>query len=80
MLDAVERRVALRMLDLEARDDERPLSVGVQDEGDRPLRRDEGEARVVEDVVRVEEDDARQPLAVDALEQCAGSALGARRE
>ena len=70
VLDAVERRVALRVLDLEARDDERALSVRVEDEGDRPLRRHEGEARVVEDVVRVEENDARQPLFGKSLEQC----------
>ena len=60
VLDAVERRARLRVLHFEARDDERACPVPGEDEGDRPLRRHEGEARVVEDVRRVEEHDTRQ--------------------
>ena len=60
VLHAVEGRLRLRVLDLEARDDQRPCPIGSEDERDRPLGRDEREACVVEDVVRVEEHDTRQ--------------------
>ena len=57
VLDAVEHRLRLGVLDLEAGDDERSLSLAAQDERDRPLGRSEREARVVEDVVGIEEND-----------------------
>ena len=63
VLDPVERRLRLCVLDLEPGNDERARPVGAEDECDRPLRRHEGEAGVVEDVVRVEEDDAGEPAA-----------------
>ena len=69
VLDAVEDRLRLGVLDLEARHDERPLPVRAQDEGDRPLGGHEREARVVEDVVRVEEHDAAQAVVSDPLEE-----------
>ena len=55
MLDPVERGLGLRVLDLEPRDDECPLTVGAENERDRALRGREREAGVVEDVVGVEE-------------------------
>jgi hypothetical protein len=69
VLDSVERGLRLRMLELEPRDDERPRAVGAEDERDRPLRRYEREAGVVEDVVRVEEDDARESRCLGIAEQ-----------
>ena len=69
VLDAVEGRLRLRVLDLEARDDQRPRSIRSEDERDRPLGRHEREARVVEDVVRVEEHDARQTSFLRVPEQ-----------
>jgi hypothetical protein len=75
VLDAVERRFRLRVLDLQPRDDESPRPVGSEDERDRPLGGHEREADVVEDVVRVEEHDAREALALRLLEE--GVAAGA---
>ena len=69
VLDPVEHRLRLRVLDLEPGDDERALPVRAEDERDRPLGRRERESRVVEDVVGVEEDDPAQVLAPDPLEQ-----------
>ena len=73
MRDAVERRARLRVLERAA--DERPLAVRPEHERDRPLGRHEREARVVEDVVRVEEDDAGKAVRPCALEE--GVAAGA---
>ena len=64
VLHAVERRLGLGVLDLEPRNDEGARAVRGEDEGDRPLGRDEREARVVEDVVRIEEHDPRDALAL----------------
>src|SRR5207244_7815250 len=69
VLDSVERRFRLRVLELEARNDERALPLRVQDEGDRTLGGGEGEARVVEDVVGVEEDDARKTVVSSSREE-----------
>ena len=60
MLDAVEGRLRLRVLDFEARDDQCPRPIGSEDEPHRPLGRYEREASVVEDVVGIEEHDARE--------------------
>ena len=57
VLDPVDRRPGLGVLDLEPGNHERSRSVRAEDERDRPLGRDEREAGVVEDVVRVEEHD-----------------------
>ena len=59
MLDAVEHRLGLGMLHLEARDDEGASPVGSEDERDRALGWGEGEPRVVQDVIGIEEHDAR---------------------
>jgi hypothetical protein len=69
VLDPVEDRLRLRVLDLEPRDDEGARPVRAEQERDRPLGRREREAGVVEDVVRVEEDDAREPLPDDPLQK-----------
>ena len=69
MLHAVERRLGLGVLDLEPWNDEGARAVRGEDEGDRPLGRDEREARVVEDVVRIEEHDPRDALALGRSEQ-----------
>ncbi len=62
VLDTVEHRLGLGVLDLEPGNDERSLPLAAQDERDRPLGRREREARVVEDVVGIEEDDPRDLL------------------
>ena len=69
VVDSIERRARLGVLDLEPGNDERPGAVGREDERDRPFGRDEREAGVVEDVVRVEEDDAGEPRCLHVLEQ-----------
>ena len=57
------------MLDLEAGDNEGACAVGREDEGDRALGWGECESRVVEDVVRIEEDDTGELLGAKAFEQ-----------
>ena len=69
VVDAVERRARLRVLELEAWGDERPRAVRAENERDRPLGRDEGEARVVEDVRRIEEHDTGEALGMSMGEQ-----------
>jgi hypothetical protein len=69
VLDAVQRRLRVRVLELEARHDEGTLPVCAEDEGDRPLRRHEGEADVVEDVAGVEEDGAGETVGREPLEE-----------
>ena len=69
VIDAIERRARLGMLELEPRDDECTRAVPAEDERDRPLGRDEREPGVVEDVVRVEEHDARQARTARVLEE-----------
>ena len=81
VLDAVERRARLRVLHLEARDDEGPCAVPGEDACDRPLGRHEGEARVVEDVGRVEEHDTRQAGCLRPFEEhIAASSVLFRRD
>ena len=57
VLDPIDRRPGLRVLDLEPGNHQRSRSVRAEDEGDRPLGRRKCEARVVEDVVGVEQND-----------------------
>ena len=68
------------MLELEPRDDECALSRGAEQERDRPFGRVEGEPGVVEDVVRVEQHDAGETVATEALEKrvAAGTMLFGR--
>jgi hypothetical protein len=81
VLDAVERGLRLGVLDLEPRYDERSRPIGADDEPDRPLGRHECEARVVENVVGVEEHDARQSGGLRALEKrIAAGAMLLRRD
>ena len=81
VLDAVERRARLRVLHLEAWDDEGPCAVPGKDACDRPLGRHEGKARVVEDVGRVEEHDARHAGLLRPFEEhVAASAVLLRRD
>ena len=72
--NVVDARVRLRVLALEARHEHSSLSLRVENEGDRPLRRREGEACVVEDVVGVEEHGAGE-ASVDQLLRQPGQAL-----
>jgi hypothetical protein len=74
--DLLHRAVRLRVLDLEARDEHPAVPVLREHEGNRTLGRDELEARVVEDVVRVEQHRAGEPALVEPL----GEVLAARRE
>jgi hypothetical protein len=69
VLDAVEHRLRLGVLDLEPRHDERALPVRAEHERDRPFSRDERKAGVVQDVVRVEEHDAAQVVVGECLEE-----------
>ena len=69
VIDAIERRARLGMLELEPRDDECTRAVPAEDERDRPLGRDEREPGVVEDVVRVEEHDSRELRTARVLEE-----------
>ena len=69
VLDPIERRLGLGVLDLEPRHDERARAVGAQDECDGALGRHEGESGVVEDVVGVEEHDPCQAGRVRLCEQ-----------
>jgi hypothetical protein len=57
--DLGHRRVRLRVLQLEARHEHAAPSVGRERERHRPLGRDEREARVVRDAMRIEEHAAR---------------------
>src|SRR5450432_534153 len=58
MRDRVDQRVGLRVFDFHARDEQSALAFVVHDEGNRSLGGDEGKARVIDDVVTVEQDDA----------------------
>ena len=69
VLDAIDRRPRLRVLDLEPGNHERSRSVRAEDEGDRPLGRRKCEARVVEDVVGVEQDDTDEACRLRLAEQ-----------
>jgi hypothetical protein len=69
VLHAVEHRLRLGVLNLEARHDEGALPVRVHDERDRPLRRGERKAGVVEDVVRVEQDEPAQTRLATPFQQ-----------
>lgn len=81
VLDAIERGARLGMLDLEAWDDERARAVHAEDAGDRPLGRNEREARVVENVGRVEEHDPGETsLACSLEEDVAARAMLVRRD
>ena len=60
MADALDARRTTRMLHLEARHEHRPLTLDRDGERDRPLGGNECEAGVVEDVVRIEENRARE--------------------
>jgi len=86
VLDAIERRLRLGVLDLEPGHDECACAVGAQDERDRAFGGHEGKSGVVEDVVRVEEHDPRQAGRLRLGEQrlAAGGVLvgrnGDRRE
>ena len=55
------------MLAFEPRHEHARVSARRQDEGDRPLGRDEGETAVVEDVAAVEENSASEPVAGEML-------------
>ena len=62
-LDPLERRLGAHPLDLELGDEDGHLARGVCDECDRPLGRQEAEAREVLDVGLVEEHVAGQRVA-----------------
>ena len=68
-LDSLELCLGADPFDLELGDENGHLPGGVADEGDRPLGRQEAEAREVLDVVLVEEHVAGQRLATDVLEE-----------
>ena len=68
-LDALEGRLGAHPLDLELGDEHDRLAGGALGEHDRPLGREEAEAREVLDVVLVEEDVAAEPVAAHVLEE-----------
>ncbi len=67
-LDPLEVRLRLHSLDLELRDEHRQLARDVRRDCDRPLGREEVEAREVLDVLVVEEDVAGEGQIAGALE------------
>src|SRR6185437_11833229 len=75
VIDPLEASLGSRVLQFQTRHQERRLAAGGEDEGDRPLGGDKGEARVVEDVIIVEEDGGIEFLRPQMLGQ-AGPAGG----
>ena len=78
-LDALEGALRARPLDLELGDEHGEVTCGVGDDPDRPLRRQEAEAREVADVVLVEEDETGEAMVVDVLEQAPAAGRELRR-